>query len=510
MAGTSVTLDPRAVRYGDRRAIAHAPAGVLSRRAWIVVAALMALAVAIRVLLVRGVWVDEAISIHQAHMSLSGMLDDLRATDNHPPLYFLILWATTKVFGYGELAVRLPSIAAGTLLVPALFAAGRALFDRRTGLLAAALGTFAPLVVWYSQEARMYVLVMLLVALAVWAQARIFSDGRPRYWVAYAAFAVALIYTNYFAAIAIAIQQVAFGAAVWRRAHRGEPVQHLVTGIWITWIALVAATAPLAPFALEQFQHNQAGGFENLPSAGAPGGADAGGLSVYALISNLVWAVWGYHADSTMLRIAALWPMLMLVALLFLGRGRSPRTGYVVAMALGPILALFAVGLVKRELFEVRYFAVAVPMLLLLLARALNSEAVRKLPLAVATVAVFATLFAGLADQQLSNDNPRDYDFRGALARVGARAEPGDTVLFAPSFLRDVVGYYGAGLNARPLGSPTPNVPPSGRVFLVASFLQDDPALASEVASARWNLGHGARRQITADKDRQIQVWEFG
>lgn len=40
----------------------------------------------LRLLLVRGIWVDEAISVHQAHMTLSGMLANLRATDNHPPL----------------------------------------------------------------------------------------------------------------------------------------------------------------------------------------------------------------------------------------------------------------------------------------------------------------------------------------------------------------------------------------------------------------------------------------
>src|SRR5262249_60139455 len=110
-----------------------------------------------------------------------------------PPLSFVILWATTRAFGYGEVAVRLPSIIAGTLLVPALFIAGRALFDRRAGLLAATLGAVAPLVVWYSQEARMYLLVMLFATLAVWAQARILNDGRARDWWGYAGFSVALI-----------------------------------------------------------------------------------------------------------------------------------------------------------------------------------------------------------------------------------------------------------------------------------------------------------------------------
>ena len=55
-------------------------------RAWVVVGAVALAGLVLRLLLVRGIWVDEAISIHQAHMSLSGMLHNLRATDNHPPL----------------------------------------------------------------------------------------------------------------------------------------------------------------------------------------------------------------------------------------------------------------------------------------------------------------------------------------------------------------------------------------------------------------------------------------
>jgi uncharacterized membrane protein len=90
----------------------------------------------IRVVLMRSIWVDEAISIHQAHMSLGGMIDNLRATDRHPPLHYLILWLTVRLFGDGELATRGPSIIASAALIPAMFATGRELFDRRTGLVA--------------------------------------------------------------------------------------------------------------------------------------------------------------------------------------------------------------------------------------------------------------------------------------------------------------------------------------------------------------------------------------
>ena len=53
----------------------------------------------------RSIWVDEAMSIHEAHMSLGSMLDNLRATDRHPPLHYLILWLVVRLFGDGELAV---------------------------------------------------------------------------------------------------------------------------------------------------------------------------------------------------------------------------------------------------------------------------------------------------------------------------------------------------------------------------------------------------------------------
>src|SRR5581483_3412754 len=85
----------------------HAPATTAAwspARALALVGAAMAIGLVLRLLLVRGIWVDEAISIHQAHMSLSGMLHNLRATDNHPPLYFLILWVTVRVLGSGDLA----------------------------------------------------------------------------------------------------------------------------------------------------------------------------------------------------------------------------------------------------------------------------------------------------------------------------------------------------------------------------------------------------------------------
>jgi hypothetical protein len=503
-----VALDPRALRFGDpRAAIAYRAASWRSDRAWLLVGALAAVGLIVRMLLVRSIWVDEAISIQQAHMSLPAMLHELRQSDVHPPLYFVLLWCSTRIFGFGDMAVHFPSILAGTLLVPAMFLAGRELFDRRTGLVAAGLVAFAPLVIWYSQEARGYAILMLLATLAVWAQMRVLRDGRARYWFAYGGLTIALAYAEYWSLLLVAIQQFVFGAVAWRRAHRGESVRGLLIGCWLTWLALIVALTPLASFAYDQFHANQAIGFSRAPAPGAPSTTAGSSLSVYAVLSNLVWAIWGYHANGTMLKIAALWPLLMLLSLMLLGRGRSRATLLVVALALGPMLAMLAIGLAKRQLFEVRYFAVAVPMLLLLCARAVSAPSLRRAPALLATGALFASILGACADQQLSS-NPRDFNFRGALETVKRETRPGDLLLYTPNYLRDVVAYYAPRLHSEPLHDPARQAAGAKRVFLLGSFL-DTAGEAGKVGAARYDLGHGPRRLVAAHSDQQVRTWVY-
>jgi 4-amino-4-deoxy-L-arabinose transferase-like glycosyltransferase len=481
-------------------------------RPWVAVAALAVAGLAIRLIQVRGIWVDEAISVHQAHMPLAAMLGDLRAGDNHPPLFFLALWGAVRLLGNSEQAVRVPSLIAGTLLVPAMFLCGRELFDRRTGLLAAAATAVAPLLIWYSQESRPYAMFMLVATLAVWAQARAIRDGRARYWVAYAAATIAVLYTHYFSILPIAIQQVAFGAVAWRRARRGEAVRPLLTGCWLTWLAVAIAVAPLAPFVHQQFLHDQVAGtgFQGAPSAGATSASLPQGKhpDVYAVIANVVWAIWGYHANATMLRLAALWPMLMLLALALLGRGRSRPGMLVLALAIIPPLLLMIVGFKKRDLFEVRYFSGAVPMLLLLSARTIVSSSRRRLPVILGAVVLLATMGFGAADQQLAKSNPRDYDFRSALRTVSLKARPGDTLLYAPDYLQDVIEYYGPHVHTEILGPHAPSIPAHGRVFLLASFLEQ-PGVPSSVGLAKYALARAHRRLVATTTLEKIYVWEY-
>lgn len=499
---------PLASRTARRRLRLSRPS--VSRTGWIIVG-LTALALGLRLRITRGIWVDEATSIMQARMSFWGMLDSLQSTDVHPPGYGALLWVWTRAVGTGELAVRMPSILLGAALVPMVYLAGRALYDRRAGLVAAAFAALAPQAVWYGQETRMYALFMVLAVTTVWAQARILA-GAARAWVPYTLASAALLYTQYFSVLHIAAQQLVFCAAWVYRARHGKPLRRDLAVWAASLLAIAILIAPLIPFADHQMTVNEQSGrgFAAPSRAGAAVSGSASELSPYVFFANLLWAAWGYHSDATMTALGALWPGGMLLGLLLLGRGRSRSTGLLLAVITLPVVVLYAVGFVKRDLFDLRYFIGIVPMLCLLGARAATTWPRSRIASVAVSGLLAVTLVAGLLDQQLNEANPRRYDFKPALRTVEARARPGDVILCNPGYLISVVHYYAPQLSAqpnRPQALSSPGVSDARSVFLLGSFFNIPSEKAAMDASYR-QLG-GKRRLVREWQFANVKVWEF-
>jgi mannosyltransferase len=170
---------------------------------WWPLAALALLAAVLRLadLGQQSFWYDEAFTpVHVLHPSLVATLRSVVHTENTPPLWYLLAWADSRVFGTGEVALRLPSALAGIATVPVAWAIGRELTGRRaTAIAAAAFVAVNPLFVWYSQEARAYGLFVLTGALAMLCFLRALHDPTPRrMWVFALAGTFALL-SHYFA-----------------------------------------------------------------------------------------------------------------------------------------------------------------------------------------------------------------------------------------------------------------------------------------------------------------------
>ena len=468
-------------------------------------------ALGLRLLVTRGLWLDEATTWYQASLpSLGIMLDDIRTTDVHPPLHHVISWFAVRAFGDGELALRLPSIAAGVALVPALYATARELWDSRTGLIVASLATAAPILVWYSQEARMYSLLLLFGVLAAWAQARALRTGSPYALVAYGASAAAVIYTQYFGVFLVIALQLAFLTGALRRRRELDGSPRPLMGLAAATLLIALLVIPLAPFALDQFAANEAAGrgFQQPSQAGGDVSETGNEISAYAAITNVVWALWGYHAGDTMASVGALWPLGLLLMLVLLGRGSSPATRLVATAALLPPVLLTLIATQKPFLFELRYALPAVPFLVLLGGRAIASWPHGRRASMIAATLATVTLLIGLADQQLNGTNPRFYDFEGALSEVSERAGKGDVLLHSPAFLDNVIRYYDPGIEARPLDvDRLPRPKPGQRVYVVGSFF-DKPGSRQALQTAVERLGNRAELSNRVRRS-QVRVWEF-
>ena len=143
-------------------------------------------------------WLDELVTVSILKESFGEMLAEIPKSEATPYLYYVVAWPWTQIFGFGEVGLRSLSAVFGAATVPVAFGAGAALVSRRTGLIAAALVSVNPFLVWYAQEARSYALLALLTALTVlfFGRALRSEKGSVAGWAITASLALA---THYFA-----------------------------------------------------------------------------------------------------------------------------------------------------------------------------------------------------------------------------------------------------------------------------------------------------------------------
>jgi uncharacterized membrane protein len=190
-------------------------------------------------------WYDEAITVELVRRPFNGMLGAVPQSESTPPLYYMLAWIWSQIFGTDEAGLRSLSAAVGTATVPATYAAGRQFVSRRSAFVAAALVAVSPLLVWYSQEARAYALLVLLGALSLipLRQAAGHRPGGPL--TAWAVFASLALATHYFAVFLIAAE------AAWLlwRASEMRAALRAVTAVAAVGVALAALAAYQARYA---------------------------------------------------------------------------------------------------------------------------------------------------------------------------------------------------------------------------------------------------------------------
>lgn len=189
-------------------------------------------------------WFDEIFTLWMTRASFGAMLERL-ASDIHPPLMSVLLWAWRGAGGEGVLWLKALPIAIGLATLVALHAAARDWFGERAGLLAALLLALQPTHVYFSQELRSYALLILAALLATWTAWRWVRRGGRGNGIAFVASAALALYTHYLAALLLAFLGGWGLVTLWPDRRRMRS--------WALWNAAVAlAFLPQFPTFLHQ------------------------------------------------------------------------------------------------------------------------------------------------------------------------------------------------------------------------------------------------------------------
>src|SRR5205085_6148839 len=142
---------------------------------------------------------DELFTAWLVKMPLGDMLTTIPKTERTPYPFYLVDWVGGRVFGTSEVGLRLLPALFGALTIPVVYVAGAIGATRRMGLAAALLVAVNPFLIWYSQEARSYPLLILLVALALAFLIAYAREPRGRTLAGWATASGAAVATHYFA-----------------------------------------------------------------------------------------------------------------------------------------------------------------------------------------------------------------------------------------------------------------------------------------------------------------------
>ncbi len=479
---------------------------------------------------------DEAYGLWVATRPLSQVLPAI-VSDVHPPLYYLLLHFWLALGPPSDAWARLPSALAGTALAPATYALGRRWWNGRAGLIAALLAALSPLAVAQAREARMYPLVVLLLALAAYALLRASPQaGKPaprRWWFAYVLLSTLALYTHYYAAFVLAAF-TCYASRVTRHASLSAPsasrlhpasgirhpascIRHLASCILHPAIILVLYL-PWLPAWADQFARVRAGFWIPPPSPGDLGQA-AQALGFFAVTPRPPTAT---LEDFVVRVVGATGVMIaLLAALLAPGRRRlhmatgdsHPASCILLVLWLAvPVALAYAVSLIGPSVFEPRYFAVCLPAFWLLVARgviALPGRALQATVLAGLILASLASLYTLATCPAYRPPAARE-----AAAWLQGRTAPGDLVVHTSQFsLRPMVWYNGddaAGVLADDPALP-PRLATAPRIRLVVHYdvrVADGPRQADAIA-AQWAIEHGLWDLRTVARFWGLHIYEW-
>jgi mannosyltransferase len=364
---------------------------------------------------------DESVTLALLHHGFSGMLNSIPATESTPPLYYVLAWVWTKVFGVSEFGLRSLSALTGTAMIPLVYVTARRLVSRRAALIASALAAVSPWLIWYSQEARAYSLFALLSLASFYAFLIAADSPSTRALAGWAILSALALASHYFAVFLLAPE------ALWLLARKDVRRRAFAA---VGFVGLVGLA--LLPLAIEQSHGIKAkAGFLQTPLSSR----------ITAIPTRFLLGEAAPSSSKTLLVTLAL--LLVAAGVLFLLRGGAaarPRLLWVaLSVAVLATLVPTLMALAGRDYLDARNLVGTWAPLVIVLATGYAATDRLGLLAGTALVVLFlAMVIIGNTDTAVQRT-----DYRGIAAALRASPGPGErAIVVSPDFNWTPLAHY--------------------------------------------------------------------
>jgi len=367
----------------------------------------------------NSLWLDEAVTYYYATLPFDELWHMLQnGSEFNPPLFY-ILESFMVYLGKDEFILRLIPALTGILTIPVVFWMGKEFSDRNCGIVCAALVTFSSFLIFYSQEARAYSLLLLFVALSIVFFLRGMKSGRTLDWVLFGFFSALGFWTHFYSIIVFGILVACF---FFNWGFQKDDI--LKKGKSFIWsiVTFILLTLPLIVVTVELF----------LVRTSSP---PTFGLNGWDVISRALSDLSGFNIGAiilliTLFGIGLLWAFV-----------HERRKGVLIAFSIIAIL-MISYYLSFRMPFQTRFLIIMIPFYFLGIAyssRAFCQIFKKNYVVYVLIACIFLINFPVLSQYYTVQTKENWRDFSREFERY---TEDGDVVVLLPSYMQQPLNYY--------------------------------------------------------------------
>ena len=156
----------------------------------------------------QSIWLDEIHTMIEGNPSLpySEFYEIMLLREQMPHLYYNIVRIFSFIFGHSTFTVRILSSILGVLSIYSIFLLAKEIANKKTGYFAALLMSVNYFHIWYSQEARPYVLLSLLTILSYYRLVIFLKNFSYKNAILYGFFTALMINTHFFGLFVLVAQ----------------------------------------------------------------------------------------------------------------------------------------------------------------------------------------------------------------------------------------------------------------------------------------------------------------